>query len=271
MDERAKRTRIPDNWQSGDRYERFIGRWSRSVAREFVSWLGVPRGRGWLDVGCGTGALSAAIAERCAPALVVGMERSAGFLPAAKVALAGRAMLLGGDASAMPVRPASVDAVVSGLVLNFVPDADVAVVGMAAVTAPGGTVGAYVWDYSGRMEMLRLFWDAATALDPSAARLDEGPRFPLCRPEALDGTFRSAGLRSVEVAPIDVPTVFADFEDYWLPFLGGTGPAPAYVASLGNAARDRLRQRLRGDLSLRSDGSIALAARAWAVRGIAGG
>jgi hypothetical protein len=92
--------------------------------------------------------------------------------------------------------------------------------------APGGLVAAYVWDYAGRMELIRQFWDAAVAMDPTAAFQDEGVRFPLCQPERLDELWHATGLAEVETRGIEVDTVLADFEDYWSPFLGGQGPAP---------------------------------------------
>lgn len=256
-----------DRWERGDPYERYVGRWSRPVAREFLSWIGIPASRRWLDVGCGTGALCASIVEHCAPASVVGVEPSAGFLETAGQRLAGRAILRQGDATRIPLDDASVDVVVSGLVLNFVPDGRAGLAEMMRVTVDSGVVAAYVWDYAGRMELMRRFWDAAVELDPDAAGLDEGVRFPLCRPEALTGLFAASGLRDVEVTAIDVPTRFADWDDYWEPFMGGTGPAPAYAASLNETARARLRDRIRERVSFAPDGSIALIARAWAVRG----
>ena len=156
--------------------------------------------------------------------------------------------------------------VVSGLVLNFVPDQRAALAEMARVTGKGGTIAAYVWDYAGKMELMRFFWDAAVELDPGAAKMDEGIRFPLCRPEALEKLFAGAGLKGVEVTPIDIPTPFANFDDYWQPFLGGQGPAPAYAMSLDETARARLRDRIRERLPIQADGSISLTARAWAVR-----
>jgi hypothetical protein len=137
---------------------------------------------------------------------------------------------------------------------------------MARVTRNGGVIGAYVWDYSGKMELMRYFWDAAVALDPEAAKMDEGPRFPICRPEALKALFTRAGLGNVETTAIDVPTPFSSFEDYWRPFLGGQGPAPAYAMSLDELRRSRLRERLRERLPVQADGSISLIARAWAVK-----
>jgi hypothetical protein len=140
---------------------------------------------------------------------------------------------------------------------------------MSRVLVPGGTVGAYVWDYAGKMEAMRFFWDAAVELDPAAAQLAEGLRFPLCRPDALVDLFTRAGLKSTEATAIDIDTPFANFDDYWQPFLGGQGPAPAYVVSLSESARARLRETIRARVTA-SDGSTPLVARAWAVRGIAG-
>ena len=257
---------LTDPWERGDPYEQYVGRWSRQVAPRFLSWLNIPLGRRWLDVGCGTGALCTAIVEHCAPAMLVGVEPSDGFLTQARARLAGHAVLHRGSASAIPLDPASVDVTVSGLVLNFVPDGPAALAEMARVTARGGTIAAYVWDYAGKMELMRVFWDAAVALDPDAALLDEGVRFPLCRPEALADLFGQAGLEEIDVTGIDIQTRFATFDGYWRPFLGGQGPAPAYAMSLDETARVRLRDRVRERLPLESDGSIALTARAWAVR-----
>ena len=172
-----------------------------------------------------------------------------------------------GSATAIPLGDASVDVVVSGLMLNFVPDPRAAVLEMVRVTGKEGTIAAYVWDYAGRMEAIRFFWDAASELDSDAAKLDEGVRFPLCRPEPLEALFASAGLEQVELHAIDIATPFANFDDYWDPFLGGQGPAPAYAMSLGEAARQRLRDRLRQRIRPSADGVISLTARAWAIRG----
>lgn len=255
-----------DHWELGDAYEQYVGRWSRRVAPRFLAWLDEPEARRWLDVGCGTGALSEAILRQCDPESVTGIEPSEGFLRKARVQLGAAVRLLQGSAGEIPLPDDAVDVTVSGLVLNFVPDARAALAEMARVTAPGGTIAAYVWDYSGKMELMRLFWDAARELDPGAAKLDEGVRFPMCRPEALSELFTRAGARAIETAAIDIDTSFASFEDYWQPFLGGQGPAPAYAMALDEAARARLRDRIRQRLPSRADGSIALVARAWAVR-----
>ncbi len=257
---------ILDTWERGDPYEQYVGRWSRRVALQFLSWLKIPAGRRWLDVGCGTGALSAAILDQCAPGSIVAVEPSEGFLQKAKEQLGSRVPLRRGSAAEIPLDDRSVDVTVSGLVLNFVPNGRAAVSEMARVTAPRGTIAAYVWDYSGKMELMRYFWDAAVELNPEAAKLDDGVRFPVCRPEALTELFAGAGLRGVEVTAIDVTTSFAGFEDYWRPFLGGQGPAPAYAMALDDTERGRLAKRIRERLSIQADGSISLTARAWAMR-----
>jgi SAM-dependent methyltransferase len=255
-------------WAIGSAYEPFIGRWSRPVARELLAWLTVDAGAAWLDVGCGTGALSQAVLEAADPAVVVGIDPSLDFVANARARLAdGPARFAVADARRLPMAGDRFDHVVSGLVLNFVPDPAEAVREMARVTRAGGRVAAYVWDYAGRMQLLRHFWDAAAAVDPAAAELDEGRRFGLCRPEPLAGLFRDGGLVQVEVRPIEVATRFRDFDDYWTPFLGGQGPAPGYAMALGQTGRAELRAALAGRLPLADDGSIPLVARAWAVAG----
>jgi SAM-dependent methyltransferase len=258
-----------DVWAQSAGYERYVGRWSRLVAAEFLKWIAIPPGCAWLDVGCGTGALSQCVLEHAAPAKVVGVDSSEAFISHVKAHLTDRrAAFRVGDARALPVGDGEFDAAVSGLVLNFVPDQAKAVAEMRRATQPGGTVAVYVWDYAGEMQLIRRFWDAAIALDPAARDLDEGVRFPICRPDRLRDLFAPAGLRDIAVRAIDVPTVFENFDDYWSPFLGGQGPAPGYCMKLAEADRNALRNRLRSSLPTEDDGKIRLMARAWAVQGV---
>jgi SAM-dependent methyltransferase len=255
-------------WSGGEAYEQYVGRWSRPVAARFLDWLRVAPGRRWLDVGSGTGALTQTILMRCSPAEVLGVEPSPAFVAYATDSVRDpRASFREGDGQHLPVQDASVDVVVSGLVLNFVSDGAAALGEMSRVARSGGVVAAYVWDYAGEMQMIRCFWDGAVDQDPAASALDEGRLFPLCRPEPLATIFGDAGLQDVQVTAIDVATRFTGFDDFWQPFLGGVGPAPAYAMSLDDAARSALRERLRCRLPAGSDGSIPLLARAWAVRG----
>jgi SAM-dependent methyltransferase len=261
-----------EEWAVGDAYEAYVGRWSRRVAAGFVRWLAVPAGRRWLDVGCGTGALTGTVLAAADPARIVGVDPSAGFLATARTRLAGpRAGFAIGDARSLPLPDHRFDAVISGLALNFVPEPDRAAAEFARVAAPGGTAAAYVWDYAEGMAMMRHFWDAAAALDPAAAGLDEGRRFPLCRPEPLRRLWAGAGLRDAGVEAIEIPTVFAGFDDLWRPFLGGQGPAPGYAMSLSEAHRNDLRDLLRDRLPAGPGETISLTARAWAVRGVVPG
>jgi SAM-dependent methyltransferase len=255
-------------WEVGDAYEQYVGRWSRLVARDFLGWLDRAAGLRWLDVGCGTGALSATILERCAPAELNAIDPSAGFLATARARIAdARARFEQGDGQALPLPGGALDVAVSGLVLNFVADPGAMLREMRRVLRPGGAVALYVWDYAGEMQLMRYFWDTAVALDPAARELAEGARCPICQPEVLATLFRDAGLEAVATRPIDVPTVFRDFDDYWSPFLGGQGPAPGYCMSLPEDRRAALRERLRAALPAEADGRIALIARAWAARG----
>jgi len=263
--------RVPDTWAHGRGYDAYVGRWSRAVAPHFIEWLRRPPGLRWLDVGCGTGALTAAIIEHARPATVDGADPSEGFLEAAVTELGSRVTFHRAGAEALPIDDASMDMVVSGLTLNFVPDLDRGLAEMTRVAVGGGVVAAYVWDYVERMELMRWFWDAAHDVDPTAAELDERARFSDFSPEALTWRFTGAGLLDIETTGIEIPTVFRDFDDYWSPFLGGQGVAPSYAMSLDESTRARLRDRLRETLPIEDDGSIRLVARAWAVRGIVAG
>lgn len=263
-----EQSRPTEVWASGAAYEPFVGRWSRLVAKEFLAWLDVPSGSRWLDVGCGTGALSQTILQTTSPAKVKGVDRSEGFVAFAQDQIRDeRATFEVGDAQSLPIETGTFDTAVSGLMLNFVPQSNRAVEEMTHAVKPDGVVAAYVWDYAGKMQLMQHFWNAAAALDPQAYDLDEGRRFPLCDPQALTELFQTAKLKDVEVRAIDIATKFKDFDDYWSPFLGGQGAAPSYAMSLNETQRIALRERIRAGLPFAPDGSIPLVARAWAVRG----
>lgn len=257
----------PAAWSNGNAYERYMGRWSRPVGQSFIAWLDMPIGCSWLDVGCGTGALTETILAEADASRVVGIDPSAAFIEYARDRNThARASFEVGDAQRLPPRLGDFDVVVSGLVLNFIPEKTAALQQMVAAACSGGTVAAYVWDYADGMQLMRRFWDAAVVLDPDSRRFDEGSKESICNPHALTALF-SEGLVDVEVTALVVPTVFRDFEDYWTPFLGGVGSAPAYVSSLDEEPRERLREALKKSLVTAADGSIELTARAWAVKG----
>lgn len=252
-------------WASGPAYEAFMGRWSALVAERFLDRIDAPGGGRWLDLGCGTGVLSRAVLARGVPG-VYGVDPSPAFV--AHAASTSRAQFAVGDAQRLPFGDGSFGRVVSALVLNFIPDLAAALAEVHRVLAPGGVAAAYVWDYSGEMQFLRRFWDAAFRVDESSAKLDEGKKFTIARPERLERAFAGAGFSEVTTWAIDIPTRFRDFDDYWQPFLGGTGPASGFVVALDEPRRAALRDGLRASLPLAADGSIELIARAWAVRAV---
>ena len=265
----VRNTTQHDVWALGDAYEPFVGRWSRRAAREFIEWLALAANSRWLDVGCGTGALTQTILTTAAPRGVLGVDPSEGFIAYARHHTQdSRAKFQVGNAQALPVANGEFDVAIAGLVLNFVPDPARAAAEMHRAVRVGGTIAAYVWDYADGMQLLRHFWDAAVTLDPGARELDEGRRFPLCQPEALRSLLNNVGLEQTEVRVIDVLTVFRNFDDYWSPFLGKQGPAPGYCMSLPDDRRACLRNLLEATLPVASDGTIRLTARAFAVRGV---
>jgi SAM-dependent methyltransferase len=258
-----------ESWGKGEAYEPYVGRWSRLVADRFLEWIEAPGRAAWLDVGCGTGALSQAILDGCDPKLINSIDKSEAYLQYASNRLHDpRVTLQVGDAQELPADSDAYDAAVSGLVINFVPEPAKMATEMKRAVRGGGRVALYVWDYAGKMEFMRHFWNAAAALDPAVHDLDEGRRFPICNREALKSLFQTAGLSHVDATGIDIDTRFRDFDDYWDPFEGGQGPAPVYLRSLPEVMRRRLRERLRDSLPYAIDGSIPLVARAWAVKGV---
>ena len=253
-------------WGASDAYERYMGRWSRRIAPIFTEWLDVVPQARWIDIGCGTGVLTSTIIATCEPAGVLGVDSSETFLEAARATLSDpRIRIAEYDAQAISQPDDSFDAAVSGLVLNFIPNKDAAIREMTRIVRPGGIVGLYVWDYAGHMQVMRTFFDVATELDPSAAEYDDGVKAPICRPDPLQQLLGRCGL--MEVRAIDIPAAFQSFDDYWSPFLGGTGSAPKYCASLNDQARERLREQIQQRIPTGPDGEILLALRAWAAKG----
>lgn len=172
-----------------------------------------------------------------------------------------------GSASALPLGDQSFDVVVSGLALNFFPDLTGALAEMKRVLKKNGVIAAYIWDYAGKMEVLRFFWDAAGEVDSNATKFDEGNRFPICNPDNLKLKFEQEGITDIETTFIDIDTVFKNFDDYWDPFSGGQGPAPSYLISLNKDLREEIKRTVHRKLYINPNGSINLRARAIAVRG----
>ncbi|WP_138464262.1 class I SAM-dependent methyltransferase [Poseidonocella sp. HB161398] len=255
-----------DAWTAGQSYDRYMGRWSAAVAERFLDWLEPPGGARWVEAGCGTGALTSAILRRCAPASVLATDASAEFAAHARAAISDpRARFATADAADLPAEDGSADIVASGLVLNFLPDRLAGLAEMRRVLRPGGLLSFYAWDYpGGGIGFLDAFWQAAAALDPAAAALDEGARFPFCTRDGLAALLAEAGIGAPAIAPIEIVTEFPDFEAFWQPFTLGAGPAPGYCTSLPPDRREALKTRLAERLG--AGRPVSFRARAWAVK-----
>jgi SAM-dependent methyltransferase len=247
-------------------YERFMGRWSGLAAPLFVEFAGIPDQGEVLDIGSGTGSLALTIARLRPHCRVEGIDLSREYIEFARARTRNpRVRFETGDAQNLPFATGTFDAAASLLVFNFIPDPAKALSEARRVTRVGGSISAAVWDYGDGMRMLRIFWDAAVALDSSAGRFDE-KRMPLCRKGELSELWARGGLRKVEESPLEITMRFKNFDDFWNPFLLGQGPAGAYVNRLpGNRVlilREEVRRRLGGPR-----GPFTLGARLWAVRG----
>ena len=243
-----------EKWADGNAYEAYVGRWSRLIGDKFLTSLEPAKDSHWLDLGCGTGALTSQILTHYAPRSVIGVEPSDDFLAIANKQFSdSKVEFRRGDGDQIPVPDNAIDYAVSGFVLNFVDDKPNTLKELMRTVKPGGTVAAYVWDYAGHVQFMRYFWDAAISVNPTDREKDEGVRFPICHPEPLRSLFEAAGLQQVTVYPIDVPTPFDDFKDYWTPFLSGIGPAPGYCVSLDDSSREKIRSLLQSTLPTDSD------------------
>jgi SAM-dependent methyltransferase len=260
-----------DRWTSGAKYEQWMGRWSRLLAREFLGWLDAPKDLRWLDLCCGSGIVTEAILEKTEPASIAGVDASSAQISFARERRAHENVRFEtGDAMALRFPDASFDIAVCGLGLNFIPTPAQGLSELRRVVRPGSTIAAYVWDYELGARFLRMFWDAARAVDSEAAAADQASRFPMCTEVGLTELFEQTPLRDIATRPLDILTHFADFEDYWAPLMTGQGSAPNYLASRGEQIQKQICERLRAALPANRDGTIELPARAWAIRGRTG-
>ena len=256
-------------FDEGSRYERFMGRWSERLAPLLVTFADVRDDQLVLDVGSGTGSLARSVIDCVPSARVIGMEPARAFARHARAHTQSTSVqYVVGALPTIPHPGASFDRVLALLVLNFVSDRAAALREMIRVTRPGGIIAAAVWDYGGGMEMLRVFWDEAVSADPAAGSRDER-HMPLCRRGELGALWRAHGLTAVEEPVLSVDARFESFDDFWLPFLGGQGPAGMYVNGRAPAAREALQHKLRQRvLPDHPDGEIVMTLRAWAVKGV---
>lgn len=256
----------------GDGYERLMGRWSRLLALPFLDFVGTADGDRILDVGCGTGHLTFAVARRTGAGEMRGVDIALPYIEHARRHNEdARIVFEVGDACSLPYPAQSFDRVLSLLVLHFVPESGKAIAEMHRVAKPGAVVGAAVWDARGGLVSNRMFFDTAAVLDPEAgARRARNYTRPLTRPGELARAWRDAGFKGVEETTLAIRMEFASFADYWAPFEGKDGPGAEYVATLDANARSRLREAVEAAyLDGEADGARSYAALAWAVKGTA--
>jgi SAM-dependent methyltransferase len=248
-----------------DAYDRYIGRYSGELARALITAAGVRHGERALDVGCGPGGLATELVALLGAEHVVAIDPSPPFVEACRRRLPDTDVRVG-SADALPFGDAAFDHALAQLVVNFMTDPPAGVRELRRVTRTGGAVSAAVWDYAGEMTLLRHFWDAAAALDPSAADRDEGRSMPYCTADSLGGLWSGAGLADVRVIAAVVAAGYDDFEDLWRPLEVGVGPAGAYTAALAPERRSALKAELQRRLGA-GDEPFRLTARAWIATG----
>jgi ubiquinone/menaquinone biosynthesis C-methylase UbiE len=246
-------------------YERHIGRYGRALAQECATFADVRSGQRVLDVGCGPGALTRQLVALLGAEQVAAIDPSPSFVQACRDRLPGvRAQVAA--AEALPFADGVFDRVLAQLVMNFMTDAVAGAREMCRVTRSGGIVASAVWDYAGQMTLLRRFWDSATALDPSAADLDEGRSMRYCTPDELQTLWTAAGLKQVTISAVVVTAGYDGFEDLWEPLESGVAPSGAYVASLTPDRRAALKADFQHRLGAGAE-PFRLGARAWLATG----
>lgn len=254
---------------SAEAYDRFMGRYSGRLALALIDFAGIEAGGRTLDVGCGPGALTAALAERFGESRVVGADPSEPFVEACRSRMPAVEAVVA-PAEDLPFDDGSFDATLSQLVVNFMNDPAAGVREMRRVTRAGGVVASCVWDYAGEMTLLRIFWQAAHDVDPERAAVADEARWKHWGEEGqLARLWRDAGLSEVRCESLTVSARYVDFEDLWSPLQAGVGPAGAFCKSLDEPGRAALRDALRNRLGI-ADGPFELQALAWAVAGTVG-
>jgi len=249
----------------GQAYERLMGRWSRAVGEVFLDWLAPAKDQKWLDVGCGTGAFTDLVLQRCAPSHISGIDPAEAQLGFARGRLKGaRADFRVGDAQSLPFAGSSFDVAAMALVISFIPDAAKAVAEMRRVVRPGGAAAAYMWDGLGGGSIQQPIYDALTAMNVAV------PASPLRKNSHIDAMarlFEGAGLAQVATRVIEIQVSFPNFDDYWSTQTALANTAVQAMQRLSAADLARLKDDLRRRLPTDRDGRIAYAARANAVKG----
>jgi ubiquinone/menaquinone biosynthesis C-methylase UbiE len=255
----------PNFFSDGQAYERLMGRWSRAVGEVFLDWLSLPKRLSWLDVGCGTGALTELIIDRCAPSSISAIDPSEDQINYARGRpAADRVTFRTGDAQSLPFADHAFDVAAMALVINFVPDGAKAAAEMKRVVRPQGTVGAYAWDNLGGGFVQRPLVEGLVAMGvdvPAAGGLKN------TRMEELQILFQRAGLDQIATRRIEIEVSYPNFEEYWSAQTGFTNPVVQSIRKLSKPDVARLWGYLRDHLPTDHGGRIAYPAAANAVMG----
>jgi ubiquinone/menaquinone biosynthesis C-methylase UbiE len=257
------------NLAPGLAYERFMGRWSRPIGRQFIDWLGVPPHQRWLEAGCGTGAFTQVILSTAQPRSILALDPSEQQIAYARACIRDdRVQIRIGNAMSIDAPDGAFDVAAAALVLNFISDQRKAVAEMVRVVRSGGTVAAYVWDFAGRRNVTQHLSDAIAAVSPDAERSARAAQqADTTRPEALATLFQSVGLVGVETKSLDITARFDDVDDYWTSNMTLMSSISAIGMAGGSLSTERVRAQLMQRLPTTADGKITFDARAWAVRG----
>jgi ubiquinone/menaquinone biosynthesis C-methylase UbiE len=255
----------PTQFTDAAAYERFTGRWSRAVASVFLHWLAVRAGATWLDVGCGTGILAETLLQLCAPAGIHGIDSAQAQIEAAErgpAAVAAHFQV--GDARQLPFPDRSFDVVASALVINFVPEPELAIAEMRRVVRAGGVVAGFVWDFA---EERSPSGPLRSAMRRLGVEVPSVPGTEASRMGALEALFRAAGLEQIETRAIDVCLSYENFEDFWQAQTPGYSPTTKIIKAMNDGDRSRLVRAIESSLPRGPGGSIEYCARANAIKG----
>lgn len=253
------------SWNDTNGYELYVGRWSRLVSMDFIHWLDPRSDLKWLEVGCGTGALTSAILNSAHPQRVKAIDTSPDYINSARSAItANNVTFLEADIASLP-KDETFDMVTSGLVLNFLPDLNDSFRLMVHKLNHGGQLSAFVWDYAGHYQPMRHFWDAAKELSPAAEKFDAGVKFPICNKSNLVDLFQTAGLSNIAFTNIERVATFQSFDDYWLPIASAQGSVTTFMSTLDDTHKRDLQVLLKRRLPIAGNGEIKLIINALAI------
>jgi SAM-dependent methyltransferase len=261
-------TGTKENWDNIQGYEMYVGRWSRALSLDFVHWLNACAALKWMEIGCGTGALTQAIAETYDPSSLLALDKSEAYLTKAREnGKLSKVSFLRVDLDSF-LPEGEFDNITSGLVLNFLPHTEKTLRSLMSNLRNGGQLSAFVWDYGGHYQPMRHFWDAAKEVSAVAKDFDTGIKFEICRKEKLISLFESLGLTHVEFTNLERIAMFQNFDDYWLPIASAQGSVTEFISILTEKEKDNLKETIRRRLPIALNGEIKLIINALAVKGV---